>query len=64
MVVDIPHIQGGSFKAPGNPVKLNDHTDTWESPPLLGQHTDEVLKKLLNFSEDEIEVLRKAGTIA
>ena len=45
MVVDIPHAQGGSFKAPGNPVKLNDHTDTWESPPLLGQHTDEVLKK-------------------
>ncbi|MDC0074292.1 CoA transferase [Alphaproteobacteria bacterium] len=64
MVVDIPHAQGGSFKAPGNPVKLNDHTDTWESPPLLGQHTDEVLKKLLDFNEDEIKVLREAGTIA
>ena len=64
MVVDIPHVQGGSFKAPGNPVKLNDHTDTWESPPLLGQHTDEVLKTLLDFNEDEIKVLREAGTIA
>ena len=28
MVVDIPHVDGGSFKAPGNPVKLDDHSDT------------------------------------
>ncbi|PPR79599.1 MAG: Acetyl-CoA:oxalate CoA-transferase [Alphaproteobacteria bacterium MarineAlpha2_Bin1] len=63
MVVDIPHTDGGSFKAPGNPVKLDDHTDTWESPPKLGEHTDEILKDFLNKNDEEISILRQNGII-
>ena len=63
MVVDIPHTDGGSFKAPGNPVKLDDHTDTWESPPKLGEHTDEILKDFLDKNDEEISILRQNGII-
>ena len=59
MVVDIPHVDGGSFKAPGNPVKLDDHSDTWESPPKLGEHTDEILKGFLGKTDEEISNLRQ-----
>ena len=64
MVVDIPHVDGGSFKAPGNPVKLDDHTDTWESPPKLGEHTDEILRDFLQKNEEDIKNLRIQGIIA
>ena len=59
MVVDIPHVDGGSFKAPGNPVKLDDHSDTWESPPKLGEHTNEILKGFLDKTDEEISNLRQ-----
>ena len=64
MVVEIPHTEGGSFRAPGNPVKMDNHEDTWEPPPKLGEHTDEVLRQLLNMDDKEIKRLREAGTIA
>ena len=63
MVVEIPHVDGGSFRTPGNPVKLSDHQDTWESPPKLGQHTDQVLHDMLGKSADDIAKLRADGTI-
>ncbi|NWF70453.1 MAG: CoA transferase [Chloroflexi bacterium] len=63
MVIDVPHTQGGSVKMPGNPVKLS-HTyeETYTSPPLLGEHTDEVLRGIGRSSE-EIAALRAAGVI-
>jgi len=63
MVVEIPHVDGGSFRAPGNPIKMSDHQDTWESPPRLGQHTDDILRDMLGKSAGDISKLRTAGTI-
>jgi crotonobetainyl-CoA:carnitine CoA-transferase CaiB-like acyl-CoA transferase len=33
------------------------------APPVLGQHTDEVLRELLSLSEREIAGLRAGGVI-
>jgi len=33
------------------------------APPILGQHTDEVLAELLELDDAEIEALRDAGTV-
>jgi crotonobetainyl-CoA:carnitine CoA-transferase CaiB-like acyl-CoA transferase len=64
MIVDVQHPLGGTARIPGNPVKLSDTSDeSFTPPPLLGQHTDEVLKSLLGKSEDELERLREAGII-
>lgn len=64
MVVELEHPNGTKYKAPGNPVKLSDtHEDSFESPPLLSQHTDTILKELLNKSDEEIAALRAEGVI-
>jgi formyl-CoA transferase len=48
----------------GNPVKLSGAQDgPAERFPSLGEHTDEVLHKLLGLDADEIERLRAAGAI-
>jgi len=65
MVVDVAHPEGGSVKMPGNPVKLSGTpAEDYAPPPLLGQHTDDVLKSLVGMSDDEIEKLKSQGAIA
>jgi crotonobetainyl-CoA:carnitine CoA-transferase CaiB-like acyl-CoA transferase len=33
----------GPLRVVGNPIKLSDHEQTYTPPPLLGEHTDEIL---------------------
>jgi CoA:oxalate CoA-transferase len=56
MIVEIEHPVAGSVKMPGIPVKMSDNPGSVESPsPILGQHTHEVLKEVLGWSEAEIK---------
>jgi len=34
------------------------------APPLLGQHTDDVLRTVLDMGVDDIAALRAAGVVA
>lgn len=64
MIVDIPHPTGGSFKAPGNPIKMSAaDPDTFGPPPLLGQHTTAVLQEILGYKQEKIDQLIAAGAI-
>jgi len=48
----------------GNPVKLGrDQDGALLPPPLLGQHTEEILKGWLGLSEDEVLALRREKVI-
>jgi len=63
MVVDIPQPDGGTVRAPGNPIKLSiDDPDSYTPPPLLGQHTREVLEKL-GYSAERISALLDKGIV-
>jgi crotonobetainyl-CoA:carnitine CoA-transferase CaiB-like acyl-CoA transferase len=63
MVVDVPLPQGGRIRAPGNPIKLSEtHDDLFSAPPLLGEHTADILHTL-GKSDGEIGALRQAGVI-
>ncbi len=65
MVVEIPHPEGGSFRTTGNPIKLSETPgESYDPPPLLGQHTDEVLASFCGKSDAEISRLREARVIA
>jgi len=64
MLVDVPHPAGGSVKVPGNPIKLSESTDEeFLAPPLLGEHTKEVLNEWLGYSDKELESLDKLQII-
>jgi len=58
MLVDVPHPNGGSVKIPGNPIKLSEvTTEEFLAPPLLGEHTKEVLTDWLGYSNEDLESL-------
>jgi crotonobetainyl-CoA:carnitine CoA-transferase CaiB-like acyl-CoA transferase len=62
MVVEMQHPTGEPVKVIANPVKLSATPPDYRSPPpLLGQHTDEVLGGLLGMSAAEIAALKEKG---
>ncbi|OAP59358.1 hypothetical protein AYL99_06656 [Fonsecaea erecta] len=65
MVADLDHPACGSVKVVSHPVKYSETAaGPRTAPPTLGQHTDFVLRDLLNKEDGEIEALRQAGVVA
>lgn len=60
MIMEIDHPVEGKLKVPGIPIKLSETPgDIRMTSPLLGQHTEEILKELLNYDDKKIEELKK-----
>ena len=66
MVVDIEHQGVGlTFQAVGNPIRMPDAGETqYSSPPLLGEHTEVVLKEVAGYSDDKIGLLLRDEVVA
>ena len=65
MVKEVDHPTCGSMKLVNTPVKFSHSEPSIRTPPpLLGQHTDEILRDMLSMSEEEIRTLRKDGVVA
>jgi formyl-CoA transferase len=62
-VVEVDHPERGKYLTVGNPIKLSDSPADVRRSPLLGEHTVEVLREVLGFSEAEVEAARKQGAI-
>ena len=63
MVVEREHPVMGTVRLLGMPVKLSDTpTGVWRTPPLMGQHTDEILREL-GMTDEELAGLRASGVI-
>jgi crotonobetainyl-CoA:carnitine CoA-transferase CaiB-like acyl-CoA transferase len=64
MIVEYEHPQAGKVRLPGNPIKFEGIDETISNPaPLLGEHTDEVLREVLSLTPEAIEKLRADGAI-
>ena len=63
MIVDVDYPTRGTYQTVGCPIKLSDSPADVTRPPLLGEHTDEVLNALCGVGPDEVERLRERGVI-
>lgn len=64
MLLDVPHPRIGALKLAGSPLKLTSiESPPRRPPPLLGEHTAEVLHEVLGIAPAEVESLRQRGAI-
>jgi crotonobetainyl-CoA:carnitine CoA-transferase CaiB-like acyl-CoA transferase len=64
MIVEYDHPVAGHVRLPGNPIKMSGVKRTPSTPaPLLGEHTESVLREVLSLTPDAIEKLRASGAI-
>jgi len=62
-VVEVDHPERGKYLTVGNPIKLSDSPTDVERSPLLGEHTEEILKDVVGLSDQEIKAAREEGAI-
>jgi formyl-CoA transferase len=62
-VVEVDHPTRGKYLTVGNPIKLSDSIADVRRSPLLGEHTDEILRKVLRYSDKEVIEIKTSGAI-
>ncbi|MGH7301259.1 MAG: CaiB/BaiF CoA transferase family protein, partial [Candidatus Rokuibacteriota bacterium] len=64
MMVSLPHPKAGPITVMGVPVRLHDTPGAAAlPPPLLGQHTEEILTGLLRMPKGRVDALRAGGVV-
>ncbi len=64
MRLDLPHPLAQRVPQVASPIKMSATPPRYEqSPPLLGQHTEQILSDRLGLTRDEIEQLRSQGIV-
>lgn len=63
MIVDIDYPTRGTYQTVGCPVKLSASPAKVTRPPLLGEHTAELLGALCGVSAEDAKQLKKAGVV-
>ena len=62
-VVEVDHPERGKYLSVGNPVKLSDSPSDVKRSPLLGEHTDEILRDVVGLTDAEIARAKEAGAV-
>jgi crotonobetainyl-CoA:carnitine CoA-transferase CaiB-like acyl-CoA transferase len=63
-VVEMRHGSGETMQVIANPVRLSETPPTYRlPPPLLGEHTDAVLRERLKLDDAAVAALREKGVI-
>jgi len=62
-VVEVDHPKRGKYLTVGNPIKMSDSICDVQRSPLLGEHTQEILTKVLGYSDSEIAEIKTSGAI-
>jgi formyl-CoA transferase len=62
-VVEVDHPERGPYLTVGCPIKLSDCPADVKRSPLLGEHTDEILKDVVGLSDEEIAQAKEDGAV-
>ncbi|MEE4670734.1 CaiB/BaiF CoA-transferase family protein [Pseudomonas alliivorans] len=64
LAIELPHALGGRVAQVASPIRLSETPVEYRrAPPLLGEHTSEVLQALLGMSEGEVAALKGVGVL-
>ena len=61
-IVEVDHPKRGKYLTVGNPIKMSDSPTEVKRSPLLGEHTDEVLREL-GYPDADVAALRAKKVI-
>jgi len=62
-VVEVDHPTRGKYLTVGNPIKMSDSISEVTRSPLLGEHTEEILTKVLGYDDKELADIKTSGAI-
>jgi formyl-CoA transferase len=62
-VVEVDHPERGKYFSVGNPIKMSDSPTEVTRSPLLGEHTDEILRQVLGFSDSQVAEIHDSGAL-
>ena len=62
-VVEVDHPTRGKYISVGNPIKMSDSPSEVTRSPLLGEHTDEILRQVLGFSDHQVAEIHDSGAL-
>ena len=62
-IVEVDHPERGAYLSVGCPIKLSDSPVDVERSPLLGEHTEEILTKVLGYEGEELERIKASGAV-
>ena len=67
MVATFDYVLGGKMRGVGNPIRMSatpeEKKNKFFSPPVVGQHTTEILTRLLDYPREKIEALKQKRII-
>lgn len=64
VIIDIEHPQKGTIKTAANPIRFSESPVSYRfAPPLVGEHTDQVLSQWLHLDANQIAALRDKKVI-
>ncbi len=63
MIVDVDYPVRGTYKTVGSPIKLSDSPAEITRPPLLGEHTAELLSEICGVSAEDVARMKQAGVV-
>ncbi|HXS42895.1 MAG TPA: formyl-CoA transferase [Stellaceae bacterium] len=62
-VVEVDHPKRGKYLSVGNPIKLSASPSEVVRSPLLGEHTDEILRQVLRYDDRRVAEIKASGAI-
>lgn len=62
-VVEVDHPERGPYLTVGCPIKMSDSPVDVERSPLLGEHTEEILRSVLGYSEEDVARIAESGAV-